>query len=199
MVLSQSSLLVESMSSFLMMLHWQLFKTKYTSVSVYSKTMSCVSNTQGCIVQLIVIVNTTVCLVVSSQNWAPPGCEKLNKCLKGPPSKPFKCDWDHWFMALWTFLPSYFDLMTDLSSSLKTFWWWRLLLWLICVSIALLHCPSHGDDERFLPISQLQMHFSSSYSVTGRQLVMWKMYCLPKRPSQAARKSEVLNLRLHNV
>ncbi|KAK2188996.1 hypothetical protein NP493_118g03014 [Ridgeia piscesae] len=29
------------------------------------------------------------------QNWAPPGCEKLNKCLKGPPSKPFKCDWDH--------------------------------------------------------------------------------------------------------
>ncbi|KAI0214063.1 N-acetylgalactosamine-6-sulfatase [Lamellibrachia satsuma] len=29
------------------------------------------------------------------QNWAPPGCEKLNKCLKAPPSNPFKCDWDH--------------------------------------------------------------------------------------------------------
>ncbi|MCI4393208.1 hypothetical protein PGIGA_G00154780 [Pangasianodon gigas] len=28
-------------------------------------------------------------------NWAPPGCEKLGKCLKPPPSKPWKCDWPH--------------------------------------------------------------------------------------------------------
>ncbi|KAL5022855.1 hypothetical protein ScPMuIL_002010 [Solemya velum] len=28
-------------------------------------------------------------------NWAPPGCEKLGKCLKGPQSKPFKCVWPH--------------------------------------------------------------------------------------------------------
>nr|XP_039261192.1 N-acetylgalactosamine-6-sulfatase-like [Styela clava] len=28
-------------------------------------------------------------------NWAPKGCDKLNKCLKGPPSEPFKCVWNH--------------------------------------------------------------------------------------------------------
>ncbi|KAL3860549.1 hypothetical protein ACJMK2_010665 [Sinanodonta woodiana] len=28
-------------------------------------------------------------------NWSPPGCEKLNKCLKAPPSKPYKCPWPH--------------------------------------------------------------------------------------------------------
>ncbi|XP_072013586.1 N-acetylgalactosamine-6-sulfatase-like [Amphiura filiformis] len=28
-------------------------------------------------------------------NWSPPGCEKLNKCLKGPASKPYKCTWPH--------------------------------------------------------------------------------------------------------
>nr|XP_054748513.1 N-acetylgalactosamine-6-sulfatase-like isoform X1 [Lytechinus pictus] len=28
-------------------------------------------------------------------NWSPPGCEKLNKCLKGPASDPHKCYWPH--------------------------------------------------------------------------------------------------------
>ncbi|XP_078690387.1 N-acetylgalactosamine-6-sulfatase-like isoform X2 [Branchiostoma floridae x Branchiostoma belcheri] len=28
-------------------------------------------------------------------NWAPPGCEKLGRCLKGPESKPYKCPWTH--------------------------------------------------------------------------------------------------------
>ncbi|XP_049900693.1 N-acetylgalactosamine-6-sulfatase [Epinephelus moara] len=28
-------------------------------------------------------------------NWAPPGCEKLGKCLKVPKSAPWKCDWPH--------------------------------------------------------------------------------------------------------
>lgn len=28
-------------------------------------------------------------------NWSPEGCEGLNECLKGPPSKPFKCIWLH--------------------------------------------------------------------------------------------------------
>lgn len=28
-------------------------------------------------------------------NWAPKGCEKLNDCLKGPESKPYKCVWLH--------------------------------------------------------------------------------------------------------
>ncbi|XP_015272850.1 PREDICTED: N-acetylgalactosamine-6-sulfatase, partial [Gekko japonicus] len=28
-------------------------------------------------------------------NWAPPGCEKLGKCLKPPPSDPQKCFWPH--------------------------------------------------------------------------------------------------------
>ncbi|XP_071493717.1 N-acetylgalactosamine-6-sulfatase-like isoform X1 [Diadema antillarum] len=28
-------------------------------------------------------------------NWSPPGCEKLNKCLKGPASNPKKCVWPH--------------------------------------------------------------------------------------------------------
>lgn len=28
-------------------------------------------------------------------NWSPPGCEKLNKCLPVPPSKPVKCTWTH--------------------------------------------------------------------------------------------------------
>uniref|UniRef100_A0A3B5ATL9 N-acetylgalactosamine-6-sulfatase n=1 Tax=Stegastes partitus TaxID=144197 RepID=A0A3B5ATL9_9TELE len=28
-------------------------------------------------------------------NWAPAGCEKLGKCLKGPKSAPWKCDWPH--------------------------------------------------------------------------------------------------------
>uniref|UniRef100_A0A667WV50 N-acetylgalactosamine-6-sulfatase n=1 Tax=Myripristis murdjan TaxID=586833 RepID=A0A667WV50_9TELE len=28
-------------------------------------------------------------------NWAPAGCEKLGKCLKGPKSEPWKCDWPH--------------------------------------------------------------------------------------------------------
>ncbi|XP_036836537.1 N-acetylgalactosamine-6-sulfatase isoform X3 [Oncorhynchus mykiss] len=28
-------------------------------------------------------------------NWAPPGCEKLGKCLKAPKSQPWKCDWPH--------------------------------------------------------------------------------------------------------
>ncbi|KAF4094388.1 hypothetical protein AMELA_G00014540 [Ameiurus melas] len=28
-------------------------------------------------------------------NWSPPGCEKLGKCLKPPPSHPQKCDWPH--------------------------------------------------------------------------------------------------------
>lgn len=30
------------------------------------------------------------------QNWAPPGCEKLGKCLKPPQSVPWKCNWPHW-------------------------------------------------------------------------------------------------------
>ncbi|XP_064599752.1 N-acetylgalactosamine-6-sulfatase-like [Liolophura sinensis] len=29
------------------------------------------------------------------QNWAPPGCLKLNKCLPAPPSKMTKCVWEH--------------------------------------------------------------------------------------------------------
>ncbi|XP_048042337.1 N-acetylgalactosamine-6-sulfatase [Megalobrama amblycephala] len=28
-------------------------------------------------------------------NWSPAGCERLGKCLKGPESKPWKCDWPH--------------------------------------------------------------------------------------------------------
>ncbi|XP_072527104.1 N-acetylgalactosamine-6-sulfatase [Salminus brasiliensis] len=28
-------------------------------------------------------------------NWSPPGCERLGKCLKPPPSQPYKCDWPH--------------------------------------------------------------------------------------------------------
>ncbi|KPP77394.1 N-acetylgalactosamine-6-sulfatase-like [Scleropages formosus] len=28
-------------------------------------------------------------------NWTPAGCEKLGKCLKGPKSQPWKCDWPH--------------------------------------------------------------------------------------------------------
>ncbi|XP_076831146.1 N-acetylgalactosamine-6-sulfatase [Brachyhypopomus gauderio] len=28
-------------------------------------------------------------------NWSPPGCERLGKCLKGPQSRPWKCDWPH--------------------------------------------------------------------------------------------------------
>uniref|UniRef100_A0A8C5E2N8 Sulfatase N-terminal domain-containing protein n=1 Tax=Gouania willdenowi TaxID=441366 RepID=A0A8C5E2N8_GOUWI len=28
-------------------------------------------------------------------NWAPAGCEKLDKCLKAPASDPWKCDWSH--------------------------------------------------------------------------------------------------------
>ncbi|XP_078608896.1 N-acetylgalactosamine-6-sulfatase-like [Branchiostoma floridae x Branchiostoma japonicum] len=28
-------------------------------------------------------------------NWAPAGCEKLGRCLKGPESKPYKCPWPH--------------------------------------------------------------------------------------------------------
>ncbi|PIK33421.1 putative N-acetylgalactosamine-6-sulfatase-like [Apostichopus japonicus] len=28
-------------------------------------------------------------------NWAPPGCEKINKCLPIPESKPYKCGWGH--------------------------------------------------------------------------------------------------------
>ncbi|XP_033125372.1 N-acetylgalactosamine-6-sulfatase-like isoform X2 [Anneissia japonica] len=28
-------------------------------------------------------------------NWAPPGCEKVNSCLKGVPSNPQKCTWPH--------------------------------------------------------------------------------------------------------
>ncbi|KAK5603688.1 hypothetical protein CRENBAI_002428 [Crenichthys baileyi] len=28
-------------------------------------------------------------------NWAPPGCEKLGKCLKPPKSAPWKCFWPH--------------------------------------------------------------------------------------------------------
>ncbi|XP_029641081.1 N-acetylgalactosamine-6-sulfatase-like [Octopus sinensis] len=29
------------------------------------------------------------------QNWSPPGCEELQECLKGPPSKPHLCVWPH--------------------------------------------------------------------------------------------------------
>lgn len=29
------------------------------------------------------------------QNWAPPGCEKLGKCLTPPESIPEKCFWPH--------------------------------------------------------------------------------------------------------
>lgn len=32
---------------------------------------------------------------VAVMNWSPPGCEKLGKCLKPPPSQPYKCDWPH--------------------------------------------------------------------------------------------------------
>ncbi|XP_034436973.1 N-acetylgalactosamine-6-sulfatase [Hippoglossus hippoglossus] len=32
---------------------------------------------------------------LSVMNWAPAGCEKLGKCLKGPKSEPWKCDWPH--------------------------------------------------------------------------------------------------------
>uniref|UniRef100_A0AAY4EJF6 N-acetylgalactosamine-6-sulfatase n=1 Tax=Denticeps clupeoides TaxID=299321 RepID=A0AAY4EJF6_9TELE len=28
-------------------------------------------------------------------NWAPPGCEKLGKCLKPPKPNPWKCEWPH--------------------------------------------------------------------------------------------------------
>ncbi|KAG7258797.1 hypothetical protein CRUP_001181 [Coryphaenoides rupestris] len=32
---------------------------------------------------------------LAAMNWAPAGCEKLGKCLKGPESKPWKCAWPH--------------------------------------------------------------------------------------------------------
>ncbi|XP_076989397.1 N-acetylgalactosamine-6-sulfatase isoform X3 [Tamandua tetradactyla] len=32
---------------------------------------------------------------VAVMNWAPPGCEKLGKCLPPPPSAPEKCSWPH--------------------------------------------------------------------------------------------------------
>lgn len=28
-------------------------------------------------------------------NWAPPGCEEIDECFKGPPSDPVKCTWPH--------------------------------------------------------------------------------------------------------
>lgn len=28
-------------------------------------------------------------------NWAPPGCEEIDECYKGPPSHPYKCPWPH--------------------------------------------------------------------------------------------------------
>lgn len=28
-------------------------------------------------------------------HWAPPGCEKLGRCLRKPPSRPYLCDWPH--------------------------------------------------------------------------------------------------------
>ncbi|XP_071959261.1 N-acetylgalactosamine-6-sulfatase-like isoform X1 [Antedon mediterranea] len=28
-------------------------------------------------------------------NWAPPGCDKINRCLKAPASNPKKCTWPH--------------------------------------------------------------------------------------------------------
>ncbi|GIX97100.1 n-acetylgalactosamine-6-sulfatase [Caerostris darwini] len=31
----------------------------------------------------------------SVMHWSPPGCEKLNDCIKPPPSKPYKCSWPH--------------------------------------------------------------------------------------------------------
>ncbi|XP_037671695.1 N-acetylgalactosamine-6-sulfatase [Choloepus didactylus] len=31
----------------------------------------------------------------AAMNWAPPGCEKLGKCLLPPPSVPEKCSWPH--------------------------------------------------------------------------------------------------------
>ncbi|XP_023235609.1 N-acetylgalactosamine-6-sulfatase-like [Centruroides sculpturatus] len=31
----------------------------------------------------------------SVMHWRPPGCEKLKKCLKVPPSKPYLCVWNH--------------------------------------------------------------------------------------------------------
>ncbi|KAK0149297.1 N-acetylgalactosamine-6-sulfatase [Merluccius polli] len=32
---------------------------------------------------------------LAAMNWAPAGCEKLGKCLKGPESQPWKCEWPH--------------------------------------------------------------------------------------------------------
>ena len=29
------------------------------------------------------------------ENWSPPGCQKLNKCLPIPASQPVKCFWPH--------------------------------------------------------------------------------------------------------
>ncbi|KAK7505806.1 hypothetical protein BaRGS_00003077 [Batillaria attramentaria] len=31
----------------------------------------------------------------SVMNWAPPGCHKIERCLQGPKSKPYKCFWPH--------------------------------------------------------------------------------------------------------
>lgn len=31
----------------------------------------------------------------SVMNWAPPGCNKLNRCLQGPKPNPYKCTWPH--------------------------------------------------------------------------------------------------------
>ncbi|XP_076469787.1 N-acetylgalactosamine-6-sulfatase-like [Babylonia areolata] len=31
----------------------------------------------------------------SVMNWAPPGCDKISRCLPAPPSKPHKCYWPH--------------------------------------------------------------------------------------------------------
>ena len=30
------------------------------------------------------------------QNWSPPGCEKINKCIWPPAGQLFECVWDHW-------------------------------------------------------------------------------------------------------
>lgn len=28
-------------------------------------------------------------------HWAPPGCEKIGRCLQPPPSRPYLCPWDY--------------------------------------------------------------------------------------------------------
>ncbi|KAH7984698.1 hypothetical protein HPB52_023527 [Rhipicephalus sanguineus] len=31
----------------------------------------------------------------AAMQWAPPGCEKIDRCLPVPPSRPYRCPWPY--------------------------------------------------------------------------------------------------------